>query len=198
MTTSAVITAIGYNPVTLEGLELRLHVAGVGPIPNLQSILDGLAFAGKVKTSVATGRVWYELTNPPKWEPSDGCEIPTTLAKHPERKLDWMKPTEPKAEVAKPNFKIVSFDPPKSKIPVYDLETEILAVLDHDAPSTLTVLNRLRNRLTVSVFELNFFDVKNKLFEMKEKGLVGQMKATETTAGGWIQPRKNPIRKQAQ
>lgn len=70
-----------------------------------------------------------------------------------------------------------------------DLEKEVLAVIEHDGPSAIKIFQRIKIRLHLQDSELNFYDVRTALDELKAKRLVGYVKATETTNGGWVQLR---------
>lgn len=178
MSTQTVLEQINYEPTSSEVIKVRLMAKGLH-YPNLQNILDGLAMSGKVKTKLVENKVCYER-----------LQQVFNLAKNADRKLaDLAKNPLPKP------FRLTSFDPPQpKKIARYDLGKEILAVLNHDGPSTLEILNRLRKSLHLNDFELSFYDVKIKLREMEAEGLVGVLKPTETTAGGWTQPRKPRVK----
>lgn len=172
MSTKAVLEAVRFEPTPVDIVKMRLMAAGVH-LPNLQSILDGLAMSRKVKLTLVDNKLCYER-----------IYTPNNFAKTADRKLADLKknPT---------GFRLTSFDPPpQKKIFRFDLSKEILAVLHHDGPTTLEILNRLRKSLRLNDFELSFMDVKLKLREMEAQGSVGVLKPTETTAGGWIQPRK--------
>ena len=181
------------DATTIEGIGLRLHVAGI-EVPKLQSVVDGLVIVGRVTMSFAPTMkaMVYELAKPPKWAPEGTTEITNVLAKKKEQKLDWNPNAQPTKEFNLVSFPIKTKEIEPRKI---DIEKEILAVIGHDGPSALKILQRIKNRLELSSSELNFYDVKATLLEMRAKGLVGQLKATDDTAGGWIQPRKNPLRK---
>lgn len=174
--TQTVLEAINYEPTSNEVVKVRLMAKRIH-LPNLQNILDGLAMSGKVRTKLVDNKVCYERV-----------QQVFNLPKNVDRKLaDLAKNPLP--------FRLTSFDPPQpKKIFRYDLGKEILAVLNHDGPSTLEILNRLRKSLTLNDFELSFYDVKIKLREMEAEGLVGVLKPTETTAGGWTQPRKPRVK----
>lgn len=177
MSAIQLIDAIGLQPVTLEGLKLRLHVAGFS-VANLQSIVDGLILVGRVKIAYPERKdcLWYVL--------SEAYPDLSNLAKRSDRKIAEFKKNPEK-------FRLTSFNPPKQKrIFRFNLEAEILKAIEHDGPTTLQILNRIRKNLTLNDFELNFFEVKDKLNELAAKGQVGVLKATETTAGGWLIPRK--------
>jgi hypothetical protein len=177
MSAIQVIDAIGLQPVTLEGLKLRLHVAGFS-VPNLQSIVDGLLLVGRVKIAYHERKdcLWYVL--------SEAYPDLSNIAKRSDRKIAKLNKNPG-------TFRLTSFTPPKQKrIFRFDLEKEVLKAIDHDGPTTLQILNRMRKNLTLNDFELNFFEVKDKLNELAAKGQVGVLKATETTAGGWLIPRK--------
>jgi len=176
MSTKTVLEAINYEPTSSEVLKVRLMAKGIH-LPNLQNILDGLAMSGKVRTKLVDNKVCYERV-----------QLVFNLAKNVDRKVaDLKKNPTP--------FRLTSFDPPQpKKICRYDLSKEILAVLCHDGPSTLEILNRLRKSLHLNDFELSFYDMKIKLREMEAEGLVGVLKPTETTAGGWTQPRKSRMK----
>lgn len=205
MTTALVLTAINSgDATTVEGIRLRLYVAGV-EVPDLQNILDGLLFVGTIKRSHAPNMnaMVYELTEQRKWEPEGTTEIVRTRAAHPERKLDWNKSVveEFKAMVTPKNckefeeqylckFEVTPQNKPKSEPKKgLDLEKEILAVIGHDGPSAIKIFQRIKNRLELQDSELNFYDVRTVLDDMKAKHLVGYVKATEETNGGWIQLR---------
>ncbi|MBL0320239.1 MAG: hypothetical protein IPP74_13265 [Alphaproteobacteria bacterium] len=64
-----------------------------------------------------------------------------------------------------------------------------MAVIGHDGPSAIKIFQRIKIRLELQDSELNFYDVRTVLDEMKAKHLVGYVKATETTNGGWVQLR---------
>ena len=205
MTTALVLTAINSgDATTVEGIRLRLHVAGV-KVPDLQNVLDGLLFVGTIKRSHAPNMnaMVYELTEQRKWEPEGTTEIVRTRAAHPERKLDWKttfetwvalpvcKATEKTSlNLLKGKFEVTPQNKPKSEPKKgLDLEKEILAVIGHDGPSAIKIFQRIKNRLELQDSELNFYDVRTVLDEMKAKHLVGYVKATETTNGGWVQLR---------
>lgn len=206
MTTALVLTAINNgDATTVEGIRLRLHVAGV-EVPDLQNILDGLLFVGTIKRSHAPNMnaMVYELTEQRKWEPEGTTEIVRTRAAHPERKLDWNKPVLDKEFCDMVNstsrktfeeqylckFEVTPQNKPKPEPKKgLDLEKEILAVIGHDGPSAIKIFQRIKNRLELQDSELNFYDVRTVLDEMKTKHLVGYVKATETTNGGWVQLR---------
>lgn len=86
-------------------------------------------------------------------------------------------------------FKLMEFSSNrKQEIP--NLESKILAAIDHDGPTTIQILQRLKKELTKDYQKLTFLEVKSKLLELQKKKLVGYVMATETTPGGWITPRK--------
>lgn len=220
MTTALILTAINSgDATTVEGIRLRLHVAGV-EVPELQNSLDGLLFVGTIKRSFAPNMnaMVYELTEQRKWEPEGTTEIVRTRAAHPERKLDWPKGSiaaEQEGvfirkqrlfedlvfvsaianalnalEPAKTGFQVTPQNKPKPEPKKgLDLEKEILAVIGHDGPSAIKIFQRIKNRLELQDSELNFYDVRTVLDDMKAKHLVGYVKATETTNGGWVQLR---------
>ena len=86
-------------------------------------------------------------------------------------------------------------DTPANNKPKYDLQATILAVLDHDAPSTAKVLHRATCHLHLRPFDLSFSEVRSTLYQMQEAGLVKYMAPTETTEGGWYAPRKPKVKK---
>lgn len=181
MSTALVLTAINQgDATTFDGIRLRLHVAGV-EVPHLQNVLDGLLFVGTIKRSFAPAKnaMVYELAEQRKWEPEGTTEIVRTMAAHPERKLDWNK-----------GFQVTPQNKPKPEPKkALDLEKEILAVIGHDGPSAIKIFYRIKIRLQLKDSELNFYDVRTTLDDMKAKHLVGYVKATETTNGGWVQLR---------
>jgi hypothetical protein len=86
-------------------------------------------------------------------------------------------------------------DTPASCKQKYVLQDAILAVLNHDAPSTAKVLHRVTCHLHLRPFELSFTEVRSTLYQMQEAGLVKYMAPTETTEGGWYAPRKPKVKK---
>ena len=219
MSTAAILKAVTTgDATTFDGIRLRLHVAGV-MVEHLQNALDGLVLVGTLRRSFAPAMNAnvYEMVKQGKWAPEGTTEITSILAKKMTQKLDWGKPPTAtlnkfainlkKAELAyqqlsalgeKPTeFRLTSFEVKVKPVeePALDLEKEILTVVGHDGPSTLKILQRLRNCLEIPISKLNFYNVKSTLLDMKAKGLVGYLNSTEETAAGWIQPRKNPLKK---
>lgn len=86
-------------------------------------------------------------------------------------------------------------DTPANNKSKYDLQAVILAVLDHDAPSTAKVLHRVTCHLHLRPFDLSFTEVRSTLYQMQEAGLIKYMAPTETTEGGWYAPRKPKAKK---
>lgn len=93
------------------------------------------------------------------------------------------------------SFRITSAAPLKAPKPKHDLQAAILAVLDHDAPSSVRILHRVTCYLHLRPFELTFNDIRSTLYQMQDAGLVKYMAPTETTEGGWYAPRKPKVKR---
>lgn len=184
MTANHIIEQLKKGPATLDGLKLRLEVAGV-KINHLQNMLDGLVLFGDLMFThtPSTGKWWYALAKEPEWHCADEHHMVEVLSKHPEKKLDWGR------------FKLNPFAEPrpvnKPRVPVTD--DQILSVIEHDAPSTAKIVHRLTNLLRRKPFEINFYDIRTALNRLQEQGEVFYLKPTQTTEGGWFKPRKRAV-----
>ena len=219
MTADDLLYELTLGPVTTESMVQRLEARGVSAEGAVRH-LNGLVISGRVRCSKALGKVWYALKNEPVWEPPGTQPLPTgVLAKHPEKKLDWRaacRAVEDHAagrigehlahealERAFPGFEVVGFKPAsdftlnpfgerKAK-PAFDLETEILFVLENTdllAPTAVTIMHRITAMKGLRPFELNYRDVLDALKRLRDAKKVGTLAPDETQGTGWFKMRR--------
>ncbi len=122
----------------------------------------------------------------------DGLVLTNTINLIPSKgQWKYNLPKKPK----KQPFKLTESTPAVDEKPKHDLQAAILAVLNHDAPSTVKILHRVTCVLHLRPFELTFNDIRSTLYQMQDAGLVKYMAPTETTEGGWYAPRKPKVKK---
>ena len=206
------------GPVTGESLVQRLAARNL-PTEGAVMGLNALVLIGKVRCSQAVGKTWYALKDEPAWAPEGTApHVATRLSKYPERKIDWRaakRAVEDHAagrigehlahealERAFPGFGVVGFKPaPDFKInpfgerkakPAFDLETEILFVLENTdllAPTAVTIMHRITAMKGLRPFELNYLDVLSSLRKLKVEKKVGTLSADEKQGTGWFKMR---------
>lgn len=206
------------GPVTSESLVQRLAARNL-PTEGAIMGLNALVLTGKVRCSQAIGKTWYALTNEPAWAPEGTTpHVATTLSKHPEKKLDWKAAKQAVVdhaagrigthlahealERALPGFEVVDFKPASTFTlnpfgeakprPAFDLETEILFVLENSdllAPTAVTIMHRITAMKGLRPFELNYYDVLSALRKLNGEKKVGKLAPDEKQGTGWFKMR---------